>query len=110
MIAGSCHATDIDGIAYAAPDVATMRRVLATLDEADGADHPDVSLVHDNGWSLSVTEQGTILWENLREPEHVRPIRHLRRAGREKALTLWQALAAGRIEEIEAEPWKRLAD
>jgi len=108
MIAGTCHATDVDGISYAAPDTLTMRKVLASLDEAEGADHPDVSLVHDNGWSLSVTESGTILWENLRESEAHRPIQHLRGAGREKALTLWQALAEGRFAAIEAEPWQAL--
>ena len=110
MRATACHATDVYGVSYAAPDVATMREVLDTLDEADAVEHPDVSLVHDSGWALTVTAVGHILWENLKEPEEARPIRVLRHAGRERGLALWQNLAAGELAAVEAEPWQRMDD
>lgn len=84
------------------PSVARMVEHLDSLDPNDD-EHPCVSLVHrESGWGIEVFASGLLILENtsIRDSE-----RHLRAAGRDKVLALWQALALGDIQTVMAEPW-----
>ena len=83
------------------PSTTRMREVLDALDR-DGGETHSVSLNHVTNWSLHAYRGGRLVWENqLAEAEP----RHLATVPRERICRLWLALAAGRIVEIEAEPW-----
>jgi hypothetical protein len=95
---------DVMGGAVDEPDSETMRRVLDGLAAADD-EHPDVSLSHESGWSLSAFASGLLLWENA-EDDSVPP-GQLRAVDREEILRLFGLLASGDIAAIETLPWQR---
>ena len=95
------HLTDRGSATHSEPSVETMRRVLATL-EIEDQKHPDVSLTHESGWCLSAFFNGLLVWENAEKQSEGR---HMARVPREKMLELWQALAQGDLERVEAEAW-----
>lgn len=102
------HTTDIDGITELNPTAKTMRRLLERLDsvEADEAEHPDVSLVHDgSGWSISVFPSGVVTFENLDERDEMP--RYMVGMSRNAALALWLDLSCGRIDHLSSQPWLR---
>jgi hypothetical protein len=78
-----------------------MREVLAELATEDD-EHPSVALTHESEWSLGAYTGGLLVWENVGDDT---PPRHLNGVSAERVLGLWQKLAAGRVAEIEAEPW-----
>ncbi|MFG3286387.1 hypothetical protein [Streptomyces sp. NPDC048111] len=93
--------TDLSGTSVEAPDEATMRTILDGLADADD-EHPDVSLTHENGWSLSAFPSGELLWllwENLDDPDA--PPRQLAGVTREEVLRLFGLLAQGETAEID---------
>ena len=53
------------------PTEAEIREIVTELQNTD-AEHFDVSLVHESGWSLSVYSDRTLVWENVND-EDVRP-------------------------------------
>jgi len=65
-------------------------------------EHPDVSLGHESGWSLSAFPDGSLVWENVEEDGLPR---HMIGVPRDKVIDLWRRLAAGDIAAIEGEPW-----
>lgn len=102
------HTTDTDGITELNPPADTMRRLLGSLDgvDADEAEHPDVSLVHDgSGWSLSVFPSGVVTFENLDEPDDMP--RFMVGVSRNAALALWLDLSRGCIDHLRSQPWLR---
>jgi len=101
----SYHTTDVWGVTEIMPDAATMRMVLRSLDDADIADHPDVALVHESGWSLTYGAGGVLVWENYSEPDTGYP-RYMHVDSETRVLELWQMLAAGKIAELERLPWR----
>ncbi|MFF7438028.1 hypothetical protein [Streptomyces sp. NPDC008122] len=86
------------------PDPETMRRVLDGLAQADD-EHPDVSLTHESGWSLSAFGDGLLVWENPDE-DSMAP-GEMRDVAREEVLRLFGLLAAGDIASVEALSWQR---
>ncbi|MFE9401834.1 hypothetical protein ACFYNY_08665 [Streptomyces sp. NPDC006530] len=93
--------TDLSGTSVEEPDEATMRTILDGLADADD-EHPDVSLTHENGWSLSAFPSGELLWllwENLDAPDA--PPRQLSGVSKDEVLRLFGLLAKGETEEIE---------
>ncbi|MEV5279910.1 MULTISPECIES: hypothetical protein [unclassified Streptomyces] len=93
--------TDLSGASVDEPDEATMRTILDGLADADD-EHPDVSLTHENGWSLSAFPSGELLWllwENLDDPDTAP--RQLSGVSRDEVLRLFGLLAAGDTAEIE---------
>ncbi|MFJ8310651.1 MULTISPECIES: hypothetical protein [unclassified Streptomyces] len=93
--------TDLTGASVDEPDEATMRTILDGLADAD-TEHPDVSLTHENGWSLSVFPSGELLWllwENLDDPDTAP--RQLSGVTEDEVLRLFALLAAGETAEIE---------
>lgn len=83
------------------PSVERMREVLNELD-AEDLEHQSVSLGHESEWYLGAYPCGLLVWENVESDD--RP-RHMNNVSRERVLALWQKLAEGRLDEIEAEPW-----
>lgn len=91
------------GAAEIAPSIARMREILKELDPAD-PEHPDVSLTHESGWTLSIFESGLVVWEDIEAAEY-KP-RHMIDVDRERALSMWLQLSRGDLAAIEQQPWQ----
>ncbi|MFI9206308.1 hypothetical protein [Streptomyces sp. NPDC053048] len=93
--------TDLSGASVEEPDEATMRTILDTLADADD-EHPDVSLTHESGWSLSAFPSGELLWllwENLDEADTTP--RQIAGVPQDEVLRLFGLLATGDTAEID---------
>ena len=97
----SFHATDRWGAAIRRPSEHQMRELLDSLAIVD-IEHPDVSLTHESGWSLSAFSSGLLAWENIEGDDSPR---HMNGVTRERMLTLWRALAAGNLSQVEQDDW-----
>ncbi len=95
------HATDRFGNSIDRPSLGDLRRLLASLDEADD-EHPDVALTHESEWSLGVRRSGVVVFENLESDDP--PMHQV--LTRDEALDLWVLLSHGRIDELLALPWR----
>ncbi|AVH96242.1 hypothetical protein C5L38_15110 [Streptomyces sp. WAC00288] len=95
---------DVMGGTVDEPDSETMKRVLDGLAQADD-EHPDVSLTHESGWSLSAFGDGLLVWENPDE-DSMAP-GEMRDVACEEVLRLFGLLAAGDIASVEALSWQR---
>ena len=76
-----------------------MIEILSTISPDD--EHSDVSLTHESEWCISVFRSGLVIFENLEGDEP----RHMRLEHPMDALPLWQRLAGGDLEALEALPW-----
>ena len=83
------------------PPLASFKALIAELDDSD-REHTDVSLSHESGWTLSVYNQGTVVWENVQEGEP----RHMRGLSTGRILELLERLAQGEIDTLDGEPWE----
>ncbi len=83
------------------PPLESLEALYGELELQDN-EHPDVSVEHENGWSLGAFPGGLLVWENLEEGTP----RHMKAVSKEKVPDLWRNLAAGHIPVIEAEPWQ----
>lgn len=83
------------------PTVETMRKALQELRRRD-PEHPDTWLSDDDGWTISVTETGTVTLDH--ETREQGPW-HMTKVSTDDALKLWLLLAEGRIDEIRRWPW-----
>jgi hypothetical protein len=96
------HVTNRQGASYVNPTIETIDRVLEELDGIDDIEHPDVSLSHEGGWTLSAFPSGLVVWENVEgdtEP------RHRRGVSRAEVRRPWLLLAAGDNSAVEAHTW-----
>jgi hypothetical protein len=82
-----------------------LDKLEALYDELKGAgeEHPDVSVGHESGWSLSAFQSGLLVWENV---ERDSVPRHIKAAPKLRTIELWRKLAIGDIQEIDSEPWQ----
>lgn len=78
-----------------------MRQLLNSLAN-DDPEHPDVSLNHESGWSLSVFSGGLIIFENVETGEGPW---HMRASQTDTILKLWRALAASDLQHLLSQPW-----
>jgi hypothetical protein len=85
-----------------APSIGRMRQILKELAQKD-PEHPDVWLTHESGWTLSVSETGLVVWDNL-EANDNKP-RHMVGVDRERALWMWIQLSRGDLGSIEKLSW-----
>jgi hypothetical protein len=102
------HTTDGQGITELNPSAEKMRELLESLDEAEAneAEHPDVTLVHDpSAWSLAVYPSGIVTLENLNDADELP--RFMTGVTRNQALKLWLELSRGEIQKINSHPWLR---
>lgn len=79
-----------------------MRTAIDGLRDAD-AEHPEVSLKHASGWTLSYFSSGRLTWEDVGADG---PARHMANVLPDRVLLLWKKLAAGDLSAIETEPWQ----
>ncbi|WP_326689800.1 MULTISPECIES: hypothetical protein [unclassified Streptomyces] len=100
----SCFMYDLMGGVVDDPGPDTVRAVLKSLAQADD-EHPDVSLSHTSGWSLTAFQDGRLIWENP-EDDRWAP-GELRDVPQEETLRLFTLLAAGETDRIERLPWRR---
>ncbi|MCP4309158.1 MAG: hypothetical protein GY926_11475 [bacterium] len=84
------------------PNDDTIDRVLAELDDPLDPEHPDVSLGHESGWTLSVFPSGLLLWENVESDDGPR---QRARIDRREIRRLWLALAKGDLASVEGFGW-----
>jgi hypothetical protein len=90
------------------PSPERLREALARLDEDWPEDAFRVSLTcGDTEWSLGTSPDGLTVWMNEGSgwSRFGRP-RHMTGVSRDKVLALWGLLAAGRLADIEREPWQ----
>ncbi|MFT5836822.1 MAG: hypothetical protein ACI9ZV_000321 [Candidatus Azotimanducaceae bacterium] len=100
------HTTDAEGISELNPTAEKLRELLDNLDtqSANEAEHPDVSLIHDDsGWSLSVFPSGIVTLENLDEDDDIP--RFMSGITRNQAFEMWLDLSRGEIQQINSRPW-----
>lgn len=67
------------------------------------AEHPDIAVSDESGWTLSAFRSGRVVWEHVEAD--VEP-RHLEHMPREQLITMLEALAEQDIEFVEAHPWR----
>ncbi|MGP3976706.1 hypothetical protein ACTWQF_22380 [Streptomyces sp. 8N114] len=91
------------------PGEAAMQHALDSLDTEADEEHPDVSLSHESGWTLSAFRSGLLWWELIADAgdDDGPAPGALRGVPREEVLRLFSLLAAGRIDQIESLPWHR---
>src|SRR5512132_3122996 len=82
------------------PPESRLRQILDELSTAD-PEHPETWLTHESGWTLSVDERGELL---LLSPDE--SAQHMLGSTRDQALAYWLMLAAGKIDDLRALPWK----
>ncbi|MEU4848699.1 hypothetical protein [Streptomyces gilvosporeus] len=84
------------------PGESHIRRILSELQNAD-EEHPDVSLNHESGWSLSVFQDRAVLWENVEDPDV--PPREAELDSWEEVVALLLELSRGNISAVESTDW-----
>jgi hypothetical protein len=87
------------------PPLSALPALLDELnDRPEDEEHGSVAVKHESEWCLSTSRSGCLIWENV-ECKDSKP-RHMPDAAREEILRLWEALAKGEIDLINAEPWR----
>lgn len=84
-------------------DVSGFPALLDELADAD-AEHTDVSVSHESGWTLGLFSRGRAIWENV-DDDRIAP-RHLDGLTRERLLELMRLVAAGDIDTVNEWPWQ----
>ena len=95
------HAYTRIGASIAQPTEEQMRALLDSLADSDD-EHPDVSVTHETGWSISAFHSGLVIFENVETGEGPWQMRSV---SRDATLALWMLLAGGNIQEIRERPW-----
>lgn len=97
----SCIAHDRSGATLCEPSAKEMAALLESL-RLNGHKHPDVSLTHESGWSISAFRSGIVWLENVETGEGPW---HMRGLSLDSMLELWVKLAEGRIESLLSLAW-----
>lgn len=79
-----------------------IRKMISDMSTKD-REHPDAWMTHDSGWTLTLHEQGLIIWGN---PDEGREDRHIVTIDPNLIEELLLLLSAGKISQIEEYPWK----
>jgi hypothetical protein len=76
------------------------------VDELDAAteEHPDVGVVHESGWAMTVYRRGRVVFEHL-EDDSIRP-RHLAGVPNERVVWLLERLSVGDLAFVESHEWR----
>lgn len=90
------HLTNRWGESFANPTEAQLKEALEDLNEPD-EDAPDAWLSDDDGWTVSVFENGDVVLQNV---ETTQGPWHRLATSRVTALSFWQLLAAGDIDGL----------
>jgi hypothetical protein len=95
------RATDRMGASIPEPSEKKMKESLSSLSRFD-PEHPDVSLIHESEWSLSVFGSGLVVFENVETDEGPW---HMISVPVSDTLKLWHLLAEGNLDELKQFPW-----
>jgi hypothetical protein len=82
-------------------DIFRMPALLDELNDAT-AEHGDVAVGHESGWTLTVLAGGRVVWENVEEGSAPQ---HLDGLSREATLELMGMVALGEMDAVAARPW-----
>jgi hypothetical protein len=93
--------THLDGSMDQPGNAAGLR---ALLDELLGAtaEHGDVAVSHESGWTLTVLARGRVIWEDVEEGGEPA---HLDGLSDDATLELMELLAAGDVDAVGSRPW-----
>lgn len=84
------------------PPFAALDALVEELDQQDD-EHPDISVSHESGWSLSAFPSGRLLYENVEDlAQQPRQIV----VDRSALGDLLRALAMGDLQRLESEAWQ----
>jgi hypothetical protein len=80
------------------------RELDALIEELDwvDAEHPDVAVAHDSGWTLSASAGGQVILENV---EDQLGVARQTVVSRTELRELFRSLAVGDLRRVEAEDW-----
>lgn len=79
-----------------------IREMISQMTVKD-REHPDAWMTHESGWTLTLHEQGLIIWGN---PDEENDDRHIAMSDAALAERLLVLLREGEISEIEMMPWQ----
>ena len=97
----SCFACTRSGATIPEPSAEEMVALLESL-RLESNEHPDVSLIHESGWSISAFRSGIVWLENTETGDGPW---HMRGLSFDSMLELWGQLAEGRIEGLRNLAW-----
>lgn len=99
------YSTNHYGVSEWRPDRQRLHELLLELDDADDAEHPDLSVTHSSGWVLTYTQTRNLLIEHLDRPDPRGPL-ILRKVSHEQALLIFMRLAASNLDGVLREDWQ----
>ena len=95
--------THLDGSMERPDDVSVFRLLLDELSGAT-AEHGDIAVSHESGWTLTVLASGRVLWENVEEGDEPA---HLDGLSRDETVGLMELAAGGDVDGVALQPWLR---
>jgi hypothetical protein len=93
--------THIDGSMEQPDDASGFAALLDELNDAT-AEHGDIAVGHETGWTLTVLARVRVVWENVEQSDEQQ---HLDGLSREETLELMTLAASGDIDVVESRPW-----
>jgi hypothetical protein len=84
------------------PDLSALEALVKELDR-DDAEHPDIAVSHESGWTISAFPSGRVVYENVEDPSHQPP--ELTTSRRDLAAIL-RHVAAGDHEALASLRWR----
>jgi hypothetical protein len=95
------HLTKRWGEAITNPTIDDLSSALNQLNQSD-PEHPDCWVSDALGWTISVSENGKVIFENLETGEGPW---HMRDVSREESRDLWLLLISDDLSSIRSKPW-----
>jgi hypothetical protein len=77
--------------------------LVAELDAYVDDEHPDVSVSHESGWTVSAFASGLVVWENVEDDDSPQ---HMRGVSRQRVAELLTLCGEGRLTELEQLLWR----
>lgn len=87
----------------ASPPLQVMDQLLDELETIADDEHPDVGVVHETGWGLTVGRSLQLTWEDI---EGDGGVFHMPGAPQGLVLELMRAVATGDLEFVHSQPWR----
>lgn len=90
--------TDRNGAMESDPPSSRLDELVSELDGPRDDEHPDVSVAHESGWSLSAFPTGMLIWENVKEDGIERRVSGL---SRDDVWELFGAVSRGEVQFVD---------
>ena len=97
----NCHLTTRYGKGISNPSEKDLLKALEELKLKDN-EHTDTSLANEDGWSISIYENGLAVLENVETGEGPW---HMKNIPNENALKFWKRLQLGELNNIQDNAW-----